>query len=158
MSETRQKIESKVNEFVTGLEKLLQQEALDQIRLAFGSVPSAAKATLAREPRTKRESKAISKTGVKRAPNELSKLTAKVAKFVQSNPEGANIAVIRKALNVSSRELFLPIRKLLTEKLITKKGERRATRYFPPAAKKGAAKKNGKAKKAAGALPATSTG
>jgi hypothetical protein len=38
---------------------------------------------------------------------------------------------IARALNMTTKELVLPARKLLLEKKIVAKGQKRATRYFP---------------------------
>lgn len=47
-----------------------------------------------------------------------------------ANP-GKGAEQICPALRVSTRELAMPMKKLLASKHITRKGMRRATRYFP---------------------------
>ena len=53
-----------------------------------------------------------------------------VGNHIKSNP-GQGVEQIAKALGTSTKELTLPIRKLLGDKKITSKGQKRATRYFP---------------------------
>ena len=59
--------------------------------------------------------------------------------FVTANP-GMRIEQINKELGTSTRDLQLPIRKLISTGSLKSKGEKRATTYFAGAGKRGAAK------------------
>ena len=68
--------------------------------------------------------------GEKRPPAELAKLTEKLGDYIKSNP-GHRMEAIGKALGMPTRELNLPIKKLLAGKKIRSEGHKRATEYFP---------------------------
>jgi DNA-binding NtrC family response regulator len=70
------------------------------------------------------------RAGEKRSPALLAQVTEQVFNHVKSNA-GQGVEQIAKALGTSTKELTLPIRKLLADKKITSKGQKRATRYFP---------------------------
>ncbi|MFO0759505.1 MAG: hypothetical protein U0359_23640 [Byssovorax sp.] len=57
-------------------------------------------------------------------------MTEQVFNHIKSNPN-QGVEQIAKALGTSTKELTLPIRKLLADKKITSKGQKRATRYSP---------------------------
>jgi predicted transcriptional regulator len=57
-------------------------------------------------------------------------LSDRFAAFVKSNP-GLRIEQINKELGTVTKELALPIRKLLADGTITSKGQKRSTTYFP---------------------------
>jgi hypothetical protein len=67
--------------------------------------------------------------GAKRSADELDKLSDTFVEFVRSNP-GLRIEQINKQLSTSTKELALPIRKLLAEGAIKAKGQKRSTTYF----------------------------
>jgi hypothetical protein len=68
--------------------------------------------------------------GEKRPPAELVKLTDKLGDYIKSHP-GHRMEAIGKALGVPTRELNLPVKKLLAGKKIRVQGHKRATEYFP---------------------------
>src|SRR5688500_17719233 len=68
--------------------------------------------------------------GAKRTAEELEQLADSFVEFVTKNP-GLRIEQINKQLNTSTKDLALPIRKLLSEGVIKAKGKKRSTAYFP---------------------------
>lgn len=68
--------------------------------------------------------------GEKRPPAELAKLTDKLGEYIKAHP-GLRMEAIGKALGAPTRELNLPIKKLLAAKKIRSEGHKRATEYFP---------------------------
>jgi hypothetical protein len=68
--------------------------------------------------------------GEKRPPAELAKLTDKLGDYVKAHP-GERMEAIGKALGVPTRELNLPVKKLLAARRIRTEGHKRATEYFP---------------------------
>jgi hypothetical protein len=44
---------------------------------------------------------------------------------------GSGIEAIGKAIAIPTRDLALPVRKLIAEKAIRRRGQKRATKYFP---------------------------
>ena len=67
--------------------------------------------------------------GVKRRPEDLEALCNQLAAFVKSHP-GLRIEQINKELGTSTKDLALPIRKLIAEGQIKTKGKKRSTTYF----------------------------
>lgn len=72
----------------------------------------------------------IGKPGQKRNPKVLADTVKEVDQYIQAHP-GQGVEEIRMALNRTTAELTLPIQKLLAAKAITRKGQKRATKYFP---------------------------
>jgi hypothetical protein len=76
--------------------------------------------------------------GVKRDPALLQKLMESIHKFVVANCEktdkkgltGVTIEILSKSLKAVSKDLTLPMKKLIKEGKITTTGQKRATRYF----------------------------
>jgi hypothetical protein len=123
-----------VQGFVTQISELARQAALDTLESAFGgqvgrspgpraavALPTAGGTRVGR-PRGGR--------GAKRTAADLEALSEKVASFVKANP-GLRIEQINKDLGTTTKDLALPIRKLIAEKMITAKGQKRSTMYFP---------------------------
>jgi hypothetical protein len=78
--------------------------------------------------------------GTKRTADELDKLSEGFVDFVKANP-GLRIEQINKQLGTSTKDLQLPIRKLIVEGAIKVRGQKRSTTYF---AGEGGRKKKGK--------------
>ena len=68
--------------------------------------------------------------GAKRPKEEITALAKKVAAFIAKNP-GLRIEQINKQLGTTTKDLTLPLKKLIAEKVIATKGEKRATTYHP---------------------------
>jgi len=65
---------------------------------------------------------------VKRSPDDIQKLMDKFAGFVKKNP-GLRIEQINDKLGTSTKELVIPVRRLIAAKKVRTKGEKRATTY-----------------------------
>ncbi len=92
------------------------------------SVPKAAgakKATGAKKAAAPKRAR-----GEKRPPTELAKLVERLSDYVKAHP-GQRMETISKALGAATRDLNLPVKKLLAAKTIRTVGEKRATEYFP---------------------------
>jgi predicted transcriptional regulator len=73
-------------------------------------------------------------------------MQGKVLGFIKSHP-GLRIEEINRELGTTTKDLALPMRKLIAGKAIKTEGQRRATKYFAGAAAKGAKKKSTPSKK-----------
>ena len=78
--------------------------------------------------------------GAKRTADELEQLADGFVEFVTKNP-GLRIEQINKQLGTTTKDLALPIRKLLEDGVVKAKGKKRSTAYFPG---EGTRKKKGK--------------
>jgi hypothetical protein len=67
--------------------------------------------------------------GVKRTSDELDDLSDKFVDYVRDNP-GMRIEQINKQLGTTTKDLALPIRKLLADGELKAKGQKRSTTYF----------------------------
>jgi len=68
--------------------------------------------------------------GAKRSAEDLEALSTKFATFVKAHP-GLRIEQINKELGTTTKDLALPIRKLVADKVISAKGQKRSTTYLP---------------------------
>jgi hypothetical protein len=67
--------------------------------------------------------------GEKRPPAELAKLVERLGEYIKAHPR-QRMEAIGKALGVATKELNLPVKKLLAAKKIKTQGHKRATEYF----------------------------
>ncbi len=75
------------------------------------------------EPKAPRRGK-----GAKRPQEEIAALAEKVGAFIRKNP-GLRIEQINKELGTSTKDLALPLKKLIADKAISTRGKKRATTY-----------------------------
>jgi hypothetical protein len=122
-------IRTRIEEFLTELDALVRQAALESVTQALqgnGAAASRARRAVAAQavagPRRRRK-------GQKRDPGDLEQLTARLLAFVAKH-SGQRIEQIGKAMGTTTKELALPAKKLIAEKKIRTTGTRRATKYF----------------------------
>jgi DNA-binding NtrC family response regulator len=130
MSNTDSAIREAVESFVEELKGLIQRAALESVQavldgggqsLRRGAKPARA-ASSAVAPKGRRK-------GAKRLPEELEELVGKLHAHIVKNP-GQRMETIGASLGLRTKELVLPAKKLLSEKKLTTKGQKRATTYF----------------------------
>ena len=147
-------LKHRVDSFVAELSALVKKAALEAVTNALkgeGAAPGVAKAAgkkraapaaaaaapvaapkaAAKAPKAAPAAPAASKrkAGQKRSPDEITKTTDKLLAYITKN-SGQRIEEIAKGVGNSTKELTLPVKKLLTDKKISSKGEKRATRYY----------------------------
>ena len=137
-----QEIERRISDFAAELAVLVRREALASVATALGTTNGApvARRGPGRPRKTAAPARAATpsspvpvakrRKGAKRDPKEIVRLTAAVAAHVKQHP-GEGVEKIAGHLRVKTSELNLPIAKLLAGKTITRKGIKRATKYFP---------------------------
>ncbi len=64
----------------------------------------------------------------KRTPEQIQEAMDRFAAFVRKNP-GLRIEQINAKLGTTTKDLMIPVRKLINTKVIRTKGEKRATTY-----------------------------
>lgn len=131
-------IKSRIESFASDLAGLIRRAVLEGVHAVLSASPAAptgsarttTKAASASHQKTAKPTpKAIPKPlGTKRPPAELAKLTENLFAFIKAHP-GLNMEAISKGTNTATSELTLPIKKLLADKRIGTKGQKRATRY-----------------------------
>jgi DNA-binding NtrC family response regulator len=149
MSDIEHELRSRVDHFVNELSALIRRQALQAVEEVLkkgeGGAAHARKAGRPAKAAPEAEVKqakarggakakpaaaAKRRAGEKRTPQQLAQITEQVFNYIKSNG-GQGVEQIAKALGTSTKELTLPIRKLLADKKIGSKGQKRATRYFP---------------------------
>ncbi|MCA9639779.1 MAG: hypothetical protein H6718_05250 [Polyangiaceae bacterium] len=132
MADTNDMIRARVETFVADLTDLIHQAILENVQAALGqALPSAPrrpgrpKGSASTAAPAARRAK---KRGGKRTAAELADMADKLVGFVEKNP-GSSIEEIGRGIAIPTKELALPVKKLLREGRLKKKGQKRATRY-----------------------------
>jgi hypothetical protein len=116
-----------VADFVAQITELARAAARDMIDEALGK---GAKVSLGGLGRSRGRGR-----GAKRTADELDKLADQFHAFVAKHP-GLRIEQINKQLGTTTKDLALPIRKLISEGALKTKGAKRSTAYFAGESKK----------------------
>jgi len=129
MSNTDVALREAVESFVEQLKGLIQQAALESVQVALngGAVASGRGSKAGRAASV--AAPAGRAKGAKRTPQELEALAKKLHAYIAKHP-GQRIEQIGAGLGVVTKEFVLPVKKLLSEKRISTKGQKRATTYF----------------------------
>jgi hypothetical protein len=114
-----------VAKFVDEITEIAKQAARDQLDVALGSFSGRGGAN-SRTTTTNRAK------GVKRDPGDIEKIGTRFYEFVKANP-GLRIEQINAKLGTSTKDLRLPIKKMLEEGNIKMKGKKRSTTYMAAA-------------------------
>jgi hypothetical protein len=119
-----------VQGFVAQITELARRAALDTLESAFGGRGGrgAANGIAVVAPPGRLGRPRGGRSG-KRTPADLEALSERFGSFVKANP-GLRIEQINKQLGTSTKDLALPIRKLISEGVISTKGQKRSTTYF----------------------------
>lgn len=129
MSQTDAELRSLVESFVEQLKSLLRRSALETVQSALGEEPPVRRGRKPAAARTAAPVTRARKKGAKRTPEELEALVGSLVDYVRKNP-GQRIEQIGAALGIGTKELALPAKKLIADKQLRTKGQKRATTYF----------------------------
>lgn len=125
------RIRGMLEAFAGDLANLIRESAMQSVRDALGGESTgrggrrSGGGGMAAAPASRRLAK-----GAKRPPDEIVNLTAQLLDYVKGH-KGERIEQIAKGMGVSTRELNLPVKKLIAGKSIRTRGQKRATQYFP---------------------------
>jgi hypothetical protein len=123
MADVNDQIRNRIESFVQELSELVRRAALESVSSALGgSTP-----TRGGGGRATRAARRMG--GGKRSAEELQSMTSSVIEYLSKNP-GRGVEDIGRELEVGSKELVLPIRKLVAAGQLTTEGQKRATKYF----------------------------
>ena len=123
-----------VAQFVAEITEIAKRAARDSFDAAFGGGGGGGRGA----GRAASSSSAVSRgrgRGVKRTSGDLEKLADKFYEFVKANP-GLRIEQINGKLGTSTKDLQLPIRKMIADGEIKAKGKKRSTTYTAGSRKK----------------------
>jgi hypothetical protein len=126
MSDFQTEMNRVVAGFVAQITELARRAAIDTLESALGKRGGAT--AIVRVGR-------VGGRGGKRTAAELDKLGDRFHEFVAKHP-GLRIEQINKQLGTSTKDLALPIRKMIADGTLKTKGEKRSTAYFAGEKKK----------------------
>jgi len=136
MTDLSDQISKLVDEFVSQVTNLARKAAMDTLSAALGS---AAPGPPAGGDRRRGRGRPMGPgpapagrrpKGAKRPPGEITRLRDRVYEHITASP-GQRIEQINRELGTSTRELSLPLKKLIAEGRVRTEGEKRATTYYP---------------------------
>jgi hypothetical protein len=126
------RIRSRVEAFAEELSALIRDSAMETVREALGGGGSAPRRG-ARGGRAAASSAPVRggrrEKGQKRDPGEIERLTGRLLDYVKGNA-GQRIEQIAAGMGTVTKELNLPVKKLIAQKSLKTKGQKRATQYF----------------------------
>lgn len=128
MSDIQQAINERIDAFVAEITELAKQAALETLAggLSTGARRGGDK-VLSSAPRARRKSG-------KRSPEEIAETADQLLTYIRENP-GQRMEAIAKALDSTTKDLTLPIKKLLQQGHVQVEGQKRATSYYPATGK-----------------------
>src|ERR1041385_1015232 len=129
MSDFQNEMNRTVQGFVAQITELARRAALDTLESAFGGKATRATASASMAVGAGHVGRPRGGRGAKRTAADLEALSGKFASYVKANP-GLRIEQINKELGTTTKDLALPIRKLVSEGVVKAKGQRRSTKYF----------------------------
>jgi hypothetical protein len=127
------RIRARVEQFAAELAELIRESAMETVSVALaGARPSPGRGgrrAAVLVARGGRGRSALREKGAKRPPDEIERLTGRLLDYIKGNP-GQRIEQIADGMGTSTKELNLPAKKLLANKQLKTKGQKRATQYF----------------------------
>jgi hypothetical protein len=122
MSDFQTEMNRVVADFVSQITELARAAARDMIDEALGKGTKSSLGSFGR-------GRGRGSRGGKRTSEELDQMADRFHSFVAKHP-GLRIEQINKQLNTTTKDLALPIRKLIADGALKTKGTKRSTTYF----------------------------
>lgn len=138
-------IRSRIEAFLGEVSTMFKQAALESVRAALGDSAAPARRGPGRRPAQAKTGRRVGRPksrGGKRSSEQVDQMATRVLAYVKSNP-GQGLEAIGKHLGIATKELKLPVIKLLSARQLKKSGQKRGTKYFA-GGKAGSARKVGK--------------
>jgi len=123
------RIRSRVEAFAEELGALIRDSAMETVREALGGGAAPRRGGRAAVSSAGARGAGRREKGQKRDPNEIERLTGRLLDYVRGNG-GQRIEQIAAGMGTVTKELNLPVKKLLAQKALKTKGQKRATQYF----------------------------
>ncbi len=123
-------VERLVREFTSKLEQVIRSQVVSEIDSAVRAAVQGIGGQTRSAGRGRASGKIVSAkiSGAKRTPEQIAKTSAKLLSFIAANP-GQRAEQIADGTNISTSEMALPIKRLLSEKKIKASGVARGTTY-----------------------------
>ncbi len=133
MTDTNQQLRSRIEGFVSEIAELVRQATLESVYATLGAVETRTRGSSRGAPRGRSAASfpaaVAGRRGGKRSSDEIEAMSGEILNHVRENP-GQGVEQISSALGISSKELTLPIRKLVGQGDLRTEGQKRATKYF----------------------------
>jgi len=130
MSNIDDEVLEAVESFVEQLKGLIQRAALESVQSALtGGSPSPVRGSKRLPARAAAVASQGYEAGSKRSPAELAALIKKLHGYIAKHP-GLRIEKISAGLGLPTKALVLPVKRLISERKVATKGQKRATVYF----------------------------
>jgi len=131
MSNFEQQINQRVQSFVAEITELARKQAFETLSSALQGAGLLGGRGRGRNGAVRRGRAALATSaGGRRSADQIEATCEALLSQIGSNP-GQRIEQIGAAIGMRTKDLALPIRKLVAQKQIRTEGQRRATRYFP---------------------------
>lgn len=150
MPNFEQMIAQRVHVFVAEIAELARQQAFETLSSALASGQGRGRG----RPRKNglplappgRGGRGRDRSGNRRSPDEIDRASQSLLAEIQANP-GLRVEQIGRTLGAATKELTLPLKKLLSQRVVRSEGQRRATRYFPAGGGRGKSRGGRKGRK-----------
>ncbi len=126
-SQIQQEINQRIEGFVSEITELARKAAYETLSSALAHGMSDQIGS--RHAGSSTSSVLRYRKGGKRSANEIAATADSLLQYIREQP-GQRMEIIAKAMDVSTKELTLPIKKLLQAKKIRVEGQKRATTYY----------------------------
>lgn len=184
MNDVHQQLRARIEGFVSEIAELVRQATLESVYATLGAVETRARGgsrvpadgRSGRDGRDGRSSRggrgsgndrrgqtaqpfasAPRRRGGKRSSDEIESMSTEILNHIKQNP-GQGVEQISAALGISSKELTLPIRKLVAQADLRTEGQKRATKYFSGGSRPSGGKAVGRTKPVAAVAAAKAPG
>lgn len=127
-SQIQQQVNQRIQGFVTEITELARKAAYETLSAAL--TPGAPVKGPARDLGLGSALRLRPRKSGKRSPDEIAAAADRLLQYIRENP-GQRMEAIAVALSSSTRELALPIKRLLRGRQIQVQGQKRATSYYP---------------------------
>lgn len=124
MTSIQEKLEQRARAFAQDIASLVNESLQEKLR-GIGHGSARARPGARRAARTGIRSL---RPGQKRRPEAIAKITEALFAAIKKDP-GRRIELIAEGMGVSTRDLMLPIKKLLRARRVSSRGQKRATTY-----------------------------
>jgi hypothetical protein len=118
----------KITQALDALIAAIREDLLSRVEVQFNPFAGNGKLFSTRLPAEK--ANGSPRPGQKRDPKALAALTESLRRAIETAP-GSRIEYIGKQLGAETKDLVLPVKKLLAAKRIRTTGHKRATQYYP---------------------------
>ena len=132
MSDIQHEINNRIDAFVTDITDLAKKAAYETLSSALETGLTGMAGDGRRLPKLTTTSGTAPRRrkGGKRSPDEIAETADALFEYIRLNP-GQRMEAIAKAMGSSTKDLTLPIKKLLSTNKVIVEGQKRATSYYP---------------------------